>query len=103
MDQNHFRIKMDVKQFAPEDLVVKMKDNHLVIEGKHEEKIENEGLVTRQFVRRFSLPPNLNKDLFTSSFSSDGILEVSAPLNLEDESKEQHIPIVFKNTPAAIK
>lgn len=37
-DQNGFTVEVDVKHFSPEELLVKVVGDYVVVEGKHEQK-----------------------------------------------------------------
>ncbi len=39
---NKFEVKLDVSNFSPEEICVKAVGNSLVIEGKHEERLDND-------------------------------------------------------------
>ncbi|XP_001663490.2 protein lethal(2)essential for life [Aedes aegypti] len=73
------QINLDVQQFAPEEISVKATDNSIIVEGKHEEKQDEHGYISRHFVRRYMLPEGHDANQVVSSLSSDGILTVSAP------------------------
>ncbi|XP_055605403.1 protein lethal(2)essential for life-like [Uranotaenia lowii] len=96
-----FQISLDVQQFAPEEITVKMAgDNSIVIEGKHEEKQDEHGYVSRHFVRRYMLPKDHDPEGIVSSLSSDGILTISAPKKaLPEPKQERTIHIVQTGQP----
>lgn len=73
------QVNLDVQQFKPEEINVKVVDDYLVVEGKHEEKQDKHGYISRQFTRRYKLPENVNLEAIQSSLSSDGILSIAAP------------------------
>lgn len=93
---------MDVQQFKPDEVNVKIVDNYLVVEGKHEEKQDKHGFISRQFTRRYRLPDDVQQENISSSISSDGILSISAPKKSQaiGNSNERQIPIVHTNAPA---
>lgn len=68
-----------MQQFKPEDIGVKIVDNYLIVEGKHEEKEDKHGFISRQFTRRYKLPDNVKQEEIKSTISSDGILSITAP------------------------
>ena len=68
-----------MQQFSPEEISVKAVENSVMIEGKHEEKQDEHGFVSRHFIRRYLLPPNVRSEDIQSSLSSDGVLIVTAP------------------------
>ncbi|KAG8222848.1 hypothetical protein J437_LFUL007556 [Ladona fulva] len=78
-NKDNFQVMLDVQQFRPEEISVKTVDNSIVVEGKHEEKRDEHGFVSRRFVRRYLLPEGTKPETVTSTLSSDGVLTISAP------------------------
>ncbi|KAK6643580.1 Protein lethal(2)essential for life [Polyplax serrata] len=78
-DKDKFQVILDVQQFAPSEIVVKTQDNIVVVEGKHEEKQDEHGFISRHFVRKYVLPSDIEPLDIMSSLSSDGVLTISAP------------------------
>ncbi|KAJ8350766.1 hypothetical protein SKAU_G00258960 [Synaphobranchus kaupii] len=58
-DRDKFTIYLDVKHFSPEDLSVKIVDDYVEIQGKHGERQDDHGFISREFVRRY--PPALQR------------------------------------------
>lgn len=56
IDKERFQVNLDVQQFGPHEISVKTVDDFIVVEGKHEERQDEHGFVSRQFVRRYQLP-----------------------------------------------
>lgn len=73
------KLRFDVSQYAPEEIVVKTVDNKLLVHAKHEEKTESKS-VYREYNREFLLPKGTNPEQIKSSLSKDGVLTVEAPL-----------------------
>ncbi|CAH0405136.1 unnamed protein product [Chilo suppressalis] len=93
-DEEKFQVNVDVQHFAPEEIDVKVLNGHVVVSGKHEEKLDEHGYVARQFVRRYSLPQGCLPDTVESKLSSDGVLTVTAPKVLAMPSTgEKIVPI----------
>ncbi|XP_058835632.1 protein lethal(2)essential for life-like [Topomyia yanbarensis] len=89
-----FQVSVDVQQFAPEEISVQMIDNFITVEGKHEEKQDEHGFVSRHFIRKYRLPEGHDADKVVSSLSSDGVLTIKAPkLALPESKTERRIPI----------
>ncbi|XP_076645690.1 protein lethal(2)essential for life [Halictus rubicundus] len=78
-DKDKFQVVLDVQQFKPDEISVKVVDKFVVVEGKHEEKQDEHGWISRQFTRRYLIPEQCNIDEVTSSLSSDGVLSITAP------------------------
>ncbi|KAG7308422.1 hypothetical protein JYU34_005622 [Plutella xylostella] len=93
-DDEKFQVNVDVQHFAPEEVQVKVKDREVMIEGRHEEKRDDHGYISRQFIRRYTLPEGCLPDTVVSRLSSDGVLTVTAPKVLPLPSAgERIIPI----------
>lgn len=93
-DNEKFQVNVDVQHFAPEEVNVKVVDGHVVVQGKHEEKLDQHGYVSRHFVRRYALPQGCLPDTVESKLSSDGVLTVTAPKVLAMPSTgEKIVPI----------
>lgn len=72
------QVNLDVQQFKPEELTVKVVNKQIVVEGKHEERSDEHGVISRQFIRKYRLPDNVDKDSISSTLSSDGVLQLTA-------------------------
>ncbi|XP_023304374.2 heat shock protein 67B1 [Lucilia cuprina] len=79
VNKNGFQVSMNVKQFAPNELSVKTIDNCIVVEGRHDDKEDGHGVISRHFVRKYMLPKGYDPNDVLSTLSSDGILTVKAP------------------------
>lgn len=84
---------LDVQQFKPKEITVKTKDNCVIVEGKHEEKQDEHGYISRHFVRRYVLPRNHDAADVVSSLSSDGVLTITAPKKALPAAAERVVPI----------
>ncbi|CAG0899901.1 unnamed protein product [Darwinula stevensoni] len=103
-DKDKFQVNLDVQQFTPEEISVKTVENSVVIEGKHEEKRDEHGFISRHFQRRYLLPENVRPESIQSSLSSDGVLTVTAPkMAIEGALNERMVPITRTNQPAMIE
>jgi len=77
--QKELKLRFDVSQYQPEEIMVKTVDNKLLVHAKHEEKGEGKA-VYREYNREFLLPAGTDPEVIKSSLSKDGILTVEAPL-----------------------
>ncbi|CAG9796129.1 unnamed protein product [Diatraea saccharalis] len=94
VDKDKFQINLDVQHFAPEEISVKTADGYIVVEGKHEEKRDEHGYVSRQFTRRYALPKGVAPERVESHLSSDGVLTIKAPLEAPAlQANERPVPI----------
>ncbi|XP_067001796.2 alpha-crystallin B chain [Anabrus simplex] len=100
-DRDGFRANIDVQQFKPEEIVVKTVGNSVVVEGKHEERPDEHGFISREFQRRYTLPEDVDPTTVTSKLTSDGILTIEAPrMALPEPRGIRTIPITQTGAPA---
>ena len=81
-DKDGLKINLDVQQFKPEDLKVTVTNGYIVVDGKHEERQDKHGFVSRQFTRKYKLPDNIDDTALESLLSSDGVLTLLAPVKV---------------------
>ena len=55
-DADSYEVKLNVSDFAPDDLSVKVSEGELVIEAVQSELPDQHGTTARQFTRRFIIP-----------------------------------------------
>lgn len=96
-----FQVCMDVAQFKPSELSVKVVDKTIVVEGKHEERDDGHGLIQRHFVRKYTLPKDYDGNDVISTVSSDGVLTLKAPPPpSKDQGKQERIVQIQQTGPA---
>ncbi|KAI4479495.1 hypothetical protein M0804_010892 [Polistes exclamans] len=101
MEKDNFQVILDVQQFSPDEITVKTVDKNVVVEAKHEERQDEHGFISRQFVRRYILPIDYDAINVTSTLSSDGVLTITAPRKKpEPTGTERIINIVKTGLPA---
>lgn len=90
-----FQVALNVKSFKPEEVSVKVKGREIIVEGKHEERQDDHGYVSRQFTRRYVLPEPFDPDTVATYLDGTGKMTIKAlkPKPVEDEKKERVIPI----------
>ncbi|CAH3954854.1 protein lethal(2)essential for life-like [Pieris brassicae] len=98
-DSEKFQVNVDVQHFAPDEISVKVANKHVTIEGKHEEKQDEHGYVSRQFIRRYPLPEGCLPDTVQSKLSSDGVLTITAPKVLAMPSTGERIVPITQTGP----
>ncbi|KAK9498835.1 hypothetical protein O3M35_003391 [Rhynocoris fuscipes] len=99
-DPKEFRVNLDVQQFKPEELNVRIADGFIVVNGKHEERTDQHGFVSRQFTRRYKIPEEVDPNAFVSNLSSDGVLSIMAPKKTIKDAPNREIPITQTKVPA---
>ncbi|EHH51832.1 Heat shock protein beta-4 [Macaca fascicularis] len=102
-DRDKFVIFLDVKHFSPEDLTVKVQDDLVEIHGKHNERQDDHGYISREFHRRYRLPSNVDQSALSCSLSADGMLTFSGPKIQTglDATHERAIPVAREEKPSS--
>jgi HSP20 family molecular chaperone IbpA len=72
-----FMIQLELPGFSPEDFSLKTKDDIILLEAVHEGK--GDGATSRKFIKEFKVPEGVVKEELASSYSSEGILTINAP------------------------
>lgn len=95
--KDRFQVNLDCSHFKPEEINVKVVDNSLVVDAKHEERSDEHGYISRQFTRRYVLPDNIEMEKMQSKLGVDGVLSICAPKKVEHqiEANERRIPITL--------
>ncbi|KAK4884279.1 hypothetical protein RN001_000550 [Aquatica leii] len=99
-DKEKFQIILDVQQFSPNEIVVKTNNDSIIVEGKHEEKQDEHGFISRHFVRRYLIPQDHDIEGVISSLSSDGVLTISAPKKGAREVRNERIVPITQTGPS---
>lgn len=86
------QLALDVADFKPEDLKIKLEDDNLVIEANNEQSSENH-YKKSHFKRWFKLPDGCDSDSIRSKLTSDGQLLVDLPNPKPIENNAREIPI----------
>ncbi|XP_018321197.1 protein lethal(2)essential for life-like [Agrilus planipennis] len=89
---NYLRVQLDVQQFQPNEINVKVENRVLIVEGQHNEKEDGQGYVSRHFIRKYDIPENSDTNRIECTLSTDGILLIEMPDRIEHE---RVIPIQF--------
>ncbi|XP_015609637.1 protein lethal(2)essential for life [Cephus cinctus] len=97
-NKDQFEVVLDVQQFAPEEINVKVVDKYVVVEAKHEEKQDEHGWVSRQFVRKYLIPEQCDIEQVTSKLSVDGVLTIVAPRKDQQPKAENERTIKIEHT-----
>lgn len=100
-DKDKFQVVLDVQQFEPDDIDVKVVDKFVIVTAKHEEKRDEHGWISRQFTRKYLIPEQCDLDQVASKLSSDGVLTIVVPR--KDQPKvenERVIKITHTGKPA---
>ncbi|XP_062383764.1 alpha-crystallin A chain [Sardina pilchardus] len=96
-DRDRYYIYLDVKHFSPEELNVKVMDDCVEIHGKHGERQDDHGYISREFHRRYRLPANVDQSAMSCSLSTDGMLTLYGPKTgsgSDGPRSDRNIPVI---------
>ncbi|XP_061758910.1 heat shock protein beta-1-like [Nerophis ophidion] len=79
-DRMWWRVGLDVAAFFSTEVSVGAQDGFLRVEGRHDERADQHGFISRCFTRRYRLPAGMDVTKMVSSLSVDGILTVEGPI-----------------------
>ncbi|XP_043936942.1 alpha-crystallin B chain isoform X2 [Protopterus annectens] len=96
LDKEKFTVNLDVKHFSPEELQVKVVGGFIEIHGKHEDRKDEHGFISREFHRKYKIPTDVDPKGITSSLSPDGVLTISGHRKL-DGAPDRIIPITHED------
>jgi len=78
-NEEKLELQLDASKYKPDELRVSVEHGTITVEGKHEEKAEDgHVMVSRQFIRKYSLPAGARAEDVVSNLSSEGVLVISA-------------------------
>lgn len=78
INKDGFKVCLDVQQFKSYEISVRVENNSIIIEGRHDKRPNVRGYIERKFTRRYDLSNEFKIRDVTSDLSSDGILTVKA-------------------------
>ncbi|XP_012675804.2 heat shock protein beta-8 [Clupea harengus] len=73
-----WKVCVNVHSFKPEELNVKTKDGFVEVSGKHEEKQDEGGIVTKNFTKKIQIPVDVDPLTVFASLSPEGVLIIEA-------------------------
>lgn len=92
-NRDKFEVDIDVTQFHPEELTVNLHEKELVVEGHHEERSDEAGRIERHFVRKYTIPEDINPESIESHLSDKGVLSICAKKMAVEGKNARKIPI----------
>eukprot|EP00066_Takifugu_rubripes_P006505 XP_003971340.1 PREDICTED: heat shock protein beta-2 [Takifugu rubripes] len=79
IEKDRYVIYLDVKHFSPDELSVSISDEFITIHARHQDRQDDHGFVSREFLRKYKLPAGVRSADVTSSLSVDGVLTITVP------------------------
>src|SRR2546422_32216 len=73
-EKMNFRLQLDVRNINPNEMNIRVVGHDLVINGKHEERGNDHGFISRSFSRRYVLLDDVDEEKMACQLSKDGKL-----------------------------
>ncbi|XP_076854013.1 uncharacterized protein LOC143509303 [Brachyhypopomus gauderio] len=102
-EYSKWRVSLDVNHFAPSEITVKTQDGFLEVTGKHDERQDAHGYISRHFIRKYKLPVGLDAETIQSYLTGDGILSVEASFPDLQKPADITIPVQVKMEVATLQ
>lgn len=93
------QLALDMSDYKPEDLKIRLVEDNLVIEAESESS-GKDSYNKSQFKRWFRLPEDVKVDEIKSTLTDGNKLVIDLPLSKPIESSERTIPIQIEKTPS---
>jgi len=91
---HNFRVRLDVRQFQPHEVQVQHDGDMVSVHGKHEERSDEHGFISREFTRKYEIPPDVDPDKMTCSWHPNNVLIIKAPRDSVDETSLENLESV---------
>ncbi|CAF0812569.1 unnamed protein product [Rotaria sordida] len=73
-------LKVDTRGYDPDELIVRLLDNNLLVQGKKKFALNTKKNETKHFSQSIRLPDGIDKYNVTSQVTEDGVLVIDIPL-----------------------
>lgn len=84
----NFRVRLDVRQFKPNEVQIQHDGRMVSVHGKHEERSDDHGFISREFTRKYEIPCDVDPDKMTGSWHPNNVLIIKAPRDSAQSSLE---------------
>jgi len=91
-DEKSFQASLvDLPQFSPQELTVRIVDGVITVLGSHEEKVDDQNFRTHRYVRRFTVPEGLSTDTVIWELEPSGVLQIKAGDKFKGITSQVHL------------
>lgn len=93
MQDNVHKIEIDVEHYSAEDLAVKTIGRFVLVKGQHSQRQERLCWASRQFIKKYKVPDNVDLDQIRCDLVQDHYLVITAPIKASATGKYRAVPI----------
>nr|AWM96391.1 HSP34 [Dugesia japonica] len=100
-DENmHFKAKFDIKDIVdPDKIKVFVKEMSLIMSIEYKEIVDSKCSITKEYTKRFNLPPNIISDSITCTISIDNILILDGILDTTIDQRKYSSSVMPNSIP----
>lgn len=100
VNPDKFVIRLNTRNFTPQDITVKTEGSDVIIHGKHAEKSDGRGChVQREFTRRYELPEDVEPETVKCELMPSGDLVIEATRKEAPKPQDKPVPIEVQHVP----
>ncbi|XP_071946857.1 uncharacterized protein [Antedon mediterranea] len=96
-DNRSFQATMDLSQYSPQEIQVRVKDRTVTVTANHREANHQGGFTQRSYSRQYTLPDDVNPNLVKCFISERGELSVEAPRMQPLSTHDRIVPIEMRS------
>lgn len=93
-DEN-FKLTLDLSPFSHNEITLKVRNNFIIVDAKHDEREDEFGFISRQLTRKYILPDDFDTDTIKSFLTNSSKLTIQADRKMKkaDIGGDRFIPI----------
>jgi len=100
----NFRVRLDVRQFMPNEVKIYQNGEMIAVCGKHQENSAEHGFISREFTRKYQIPADVDPEKMTCVWHPDNVLIIKAPRDsrtreLDGSFEHEPLPSSIDNNP----
>lgn len=85
----NFRVRLDVRQFRPNEVMIEHNGVLVSVHGKHVERSDEHGFISREFTRKYEIPADVDPKKMTCFWHPNNVLIIKAPRDSRQRSLEE--------------
>ncbi|XP_033113437.1 uncharacterized protein LOC117114019 [Anneissia japonica] len=95
-DNRSFQATMDLSEYSPQEIQVKVKDRTVTVNANHREANNQGGFTQRSYSRQYTLPDDVNPNMVKCFINEKGELAVEAPRFQPISTHDRVVPIEMR-------
>ena len=94
-NNENLKVSLDLSQFSHNEIMLKVRNNFIIVDAKHDEREDEFGFISRQFTRKYILPDDFDTDTIKSFLTDESKLTIKVDRKMKkaDIGGDRFIPI----------